>query len=102
MGWDSNGEPLTPIACTCSGGDLQRVQLLSSHGADRGPVDPGWAPPEDDLEPPLSSAEQCSLLKACAPACAPDASCATALVLVCSRQGHAARDWAGTQLLPCY
>ena len=71
MGWDSNGEPLTPIACTCSGGDLQRVQLLSSHGADRGPVDPGWASPEDDLEPPLSSAEQCSLLKACAPTCAP-------------------------------
>ena len=61
-------------------GELQKVQVLSSYGAKRGPVDPEW-PPEDDLEPPLSSAEQCSLLKACAP----DASWATALVLVCSK-----------------
>ena len=77
-----NGEPLTPIANMCLSGDLQKVQLLSSHSADRGSVDPDW-PPEDDLEPPLSSAEQCSLLKACAP----DASWATPLVLVRSGGG---------------
>ena len=63
---DDNGEPLAPIECMCFSGDLQKVQLLSSHGADRGAVDPEWLPDDDRTGPPLSSAEQCSLLRACA------------------------------------
>ena len=50
---------LTPTPTLTLTLTLQSVQLLSSHGADRGTVDPEW-PPDDDLDPPLSSAEQCA------------------------------------------